>query len=61
MKLHSPLICSQKIPSFFWKSLLDSDSLQTVASLATEGLKQSPNVIFFPKKKKKKKTLLSTK
>jgi hypothetical protein len=34
-----------------------------VASLATtEGLKQSPNVIFFPKKKKeKRKTLLSKK
>jgi hypothetical protein len=39
MKLHAPLICSQKILSIFFKSLLDYKSFQLVASLAIEGLK----------------------
>jgi hypothetical protein len=59
MKLHSPLICSQKIPSFVFFSLLDSNWFQQVASVATEGLKQSPNVIFFPKKNKNKNTAIN--
>jgi hypothetical protein len=40
MKLHAPLICSQKIFSIYLFSLLDYNSFQPVASLAIEGLKQ---------------------
>jgi hypothetical protein len=40
MKLHTPLICSKKIPFNLFFSLLDYNSFQLVANLAIEGLKQ---------------------
>jgi hypothetical protein len=53
MKRHSLFSCSKKNPLQQKNySLLRSNSFHPVANLATQGLKEEPNVIFFQKKKK---------